>query len=209
MRSGGPLGRLRGVLALDQATLREIADDPRSLPGALAVVVLATALAGLGGLLWTQWGGRFPPNAIAEPDVGRFLLRSVLIGGGLQLLLWGAMVAVTWLYLRAFGMAVSPVRVARPMGYAFAPMALQLFVFPPGLEMAAGAVALGYTFCVLVAAAQAAAATTPGRALVSALAGFALLVIGLALLGNGTTDLAPGVFSLDPLPTSIGIRSVR
>ncbi len=201
--------RLAGTLALDRATLRAIADDPGATAGALVTVVAATLLAGMGGLLWTQWGGRTPAHAIYETDIPRFVIRSVVVGGAIQIGLWFAMVLVTQWYLRAFGVAVSLGRLVRVLGYAAAPLALELFVFPPGLEYAAGAVALGYTFAVMVAAVQEAAGTTPGRAVVSMLAGFALFVIVLSLLGSGTTDLAPGVFALDPLPTSVGYRLVQ
>lgn len=202
------MGRLSGTLALDRATLTEIADDPRAIIGAVAIVVVATVLAGLGGLLWTQWGGRTPANAIYETDIHRFIIRSVVLGGLIQIGMWVALVLVTYAYLAAFGVPVSVMRLARALGWAFAPVALELFVFPPGLEFAAGVIALGYAFATMTAAVQAAAKTTPGRAAVSALAGFALLAIVLSLLGNGVTDLAPGIFALDPQPISVGIRTL-
>lgn len=231
MRHGGRPARLRGALALDPAAYQDIADDPKALPGALLVVVVATLLAGLGGLLWTQWGGRAPAQAIYQTDVTGFVRRSVIVGGVIQVALWGVLVAVTVMYLRAFGEAAPFGRLARALGYAFAPMGLQLFIAPPGLELAVAAVALGFTFCAMVVGAQAATSATPGRALVSVLAGFALFVAVLSLLGNGaadvsappaasgprkalygllgdaTTDLAPGIFSLDSLPTSVSFRS--
>jgi hypothetical protein len=200
----GPAGRLRGALALEPAAYRAVADDPAALGPALLIVLGATLLAGLGGYLWTQWGGRFPENAIFVVDAPRFLVRSVLIGGALQVTLWAGWVAVAWLYLAAFGERAAVLRLARAMGYAAAPLAIQLFICPPGLELAAAAVAFGYTFAAMTVAVQAAAATSPGRAAVSALAGFVLFAVALSLLGNGTRDLAPGIFALDPLSTSVG-----
>ena len=204
-----PRSRLQGALALNPATFREIADDAGAIRGAVLTVIAATLLAGLGGLLWTQWGGRAPARAIYQTDVQRFIARSVLVGGAVQVGAWVALVGVTLSYLRSFGVDASFARLARAMGYAFAPMALQVLVCPPGLEYAMGAVALGYTFAALVAGAQAAADTTAGRAVVSVLAGFALMAVILGMLGNGTSDLAPGIFSLDPLPTSVGIKTLR
>lgn len=209
MEDTTPGGRLRGALALSPSAFRAIADDPRAIRDAVLVVIVATLLAGLGGLIWTRWGGKPPANAIYDTDVRRFIARSVIVGGAIQVGLWLALVAVTGMYLRAFGVAAPFGRLARALGYAFAPMALQFFVFPPGLELAAAAVALGFTFAAMVVAVQAAVDTTPGRALVSALAGFALFAVALSLLGNGGTDLAPGIFALDPLPTSVGLRQTR
>ena len=207
-QGGGPI-RLMGVLALNPATFEEIADDTGAIRGALLTVIVATLLAGLGGLLWTQWGGQPPTRAIYQTDVQRFIARSVLAGGALQIVAWAALVGVTFWYLRSFGVETSLGRLARVMGYAFAPMAIQVLICPPGLEFAMGAVALGYTFAALVAGVQAASGTTAGRSAVSVLAGFAMMVVLLGLLGNGTSDLAPGIFALDPLPTSVGIKTLR
>ncbi|MBI2761408.1 MAG: YIP1 family protein [Chloroflexi bacterium] len=206
--AGGIGGNLRGALALDRETYEHIADKPSALVGALGCVIVATALAGLGGLLWTAWGGH-PANFTIEPDADRFLRRSVLYGGAIQLGMWVAWVSATWLYLWSYGERVAPARLARVMGYAFAPMGLQLFIGPPGLEFAAAAVAVGYTIAAMLVGVQTAAGTTSLRALVSVMAGFALFAVTLSLLGNGNTDLAPGFFALDPVVQSVGFVPLR
>ncbi len=204
-----PSRRIAGVLALDPTAFRAVADDEGALDGALVVVVGATLLAGLGGLLWTQWGGHPPANATFAIDLRRFIARSVLLGTVAQSGAWLLWVGVTYLYLRAFGEPVGGARLARVMGYAFAPMGLQLFIAPPGMEIAAAAVAFGYTAAAMVIGVEAATGAARGRVVLSVLVGLALFATLLGLLGNGTSDLAPGIFALDPLPTSVGILPLR
>jgi hypothetical protein len=91
----------------------------------------------------------------------------------------------------------------RVMGVAFLPMGLQVFLPPPGIELAAAALAFGYTIAATVVGVRTAAGTTPLRALVSVLAGFVLFAVVLGLLGNGNGDRAPGIFALDPVPASV------
>jgi hypothetical protein len=209
-------GRLRGALALDPQTYREIAESPRAIIGAVLVVITATVLAGLGGWLWTGrltqgtvlpgsglWGGFRGETFIETTDISRFVARSVIAGGVLQVVLWLAWVAVTWLYLWAFGTAPPAERLARVMGYGFAPVGLQIFIAPSGLEIPAALLAFGYTFAAMITGVEAAAGTTRGRAAVSVLAGMAFFAITLGLLGSGHNDFAPGIFSLDPLPISV------
>lgn len=210
-------GWLQGALALDTGVYREIADAPRAIVGAVLVVIIATAFSGLGGLLWTGrltqstvlpfsnlWGGFRGPSFIETTDVSRLIARSIIAGGALQVLLWAAWVAVTWLYLWAFGAAPKVDRLARVMGYGFAPVALELFIAPSGMEIPAALVAFGYTFAAMAAGVEAAASVTRGKAAVAVLAGMTFFAIALGLLGSGHNDFAPGIFSLDPLPISIG-----
>ncbi len=204
-----PSRLLAGVLTLDPVAFRAIADDEGALDGALVSVIGATLLAGIGGLLWTQWGGHPPANATFEIDVRRFIARSVLLGTVTQTGAWLLWVGVTYLYLRAFGEQVGSARLARVMGYAFAPMGVQLFIAPPGMEIAAAAVAFGYTAAAMIIGVEAATGAARGRVVLSVLVGLALFATLLGLLGNGTSDLAPGIFALDPLPTSVGIVPLR
>lgn len=207
--AGGPFGRLRGALTLDKDAFEEIADSPSALPVAILIVIGATFLAGLGVMWWLRLGGHPPERATYTRDMAGIFTRTVLVGGAIQVGMWAAWVAVTWVYLWAFGDPVSVWRLARTMGYAFAPIGLQLFIAPRGVELAAAALAMGYTVAATTAAVRVAARTTSGRALIANLAGFALFAIMLSLLGSGTRDLAPGIFALDPLPISVQYDPLR
>ncbi len=202
-------GRLRGVLAMRPEVFRAIAGDPAAIRGAMLTVIFATVLAGMGGVLWTLWGGAPPERAVYEANWQRLMARSLLAGGALQVGLWWVWVTVTALYLRAFGERAAVLPLARVMGYAFAPVALQLLLAPPGIEVAAGTIAFGYALTLSVAGVREATGAAPGRVVLSVLVGFALFAITLSLLGSSDWDLAPGLFSLDPLPISTGTRSLR
>lgn len=209
MSTERPQGRLAGALALDPRAYQEIADSPGAIRGAVLIVIGATLLAGLGGLLWTQWGGRTPENAIYATDVQRFIARSVIAGGLIQVALWVVWVLIVRFYLWSFSEPAPIGRLMRVMGYGFAPVGVQLLVFPPGMEIGVAVVAFGYTVAAMVVGVQAAARTSPGRAVTSVLAGCVVFAALLSYLGNDTVDLAPGIFPLDPRPISIGTRELR
>ena len=200
--------RLLRTLALDPEAYKEIADDGRATVAAVGVVVAATILAGLGGLFWTQWGGRWPANAIFETDIPHFVSRSVIAGGLIQVVMWLVWVGLTGLYLRAFGEAVDWGRLVRVMGFAAAPLGLQIALAPRGLEIAVGALAFGLTGAAMITAVRAATGAAAGRVTLSVLAGFALFAITLSLLGSGNRDLAPGLFAIEPLWQSVANRPV-
>ena len=67
-------------------------------------------------------------------------------------------------------------------------------------------IALGATFGCTVLAVRAASGATPGESLLSTLAGFALFVLVLGMLGTSDVDLAPGIFALDPNSLSVALE---
>ncbi|MFN8558292.1 MAG: hypothetical protein U0531_13435 [Dehalococcoidia bacterium] len=115
-----PRGMLAGALALDRAVYRRIAETPAALAGALLVVIVATALAGAGGLIWTYWGGAVPSNFVYTSDPAGFLVRSVVVGGALQV----ALVSSAWSSFRfhgcAFGERAPLLPFLRALGFACA-----------------------------------------------------------------------------------------
>ncbi len=198
--------RLVGVASLNPDAYEELRDDPAATVYAVGVVVVATVLAALGGLLWGRFSASPPP--IFDVDVNRFFIRSVVLGSIFQVALWALWVGVTWFYLRQIFLLadVTPQSLVRTMGFAFAPMALQLLLFMPVLEFPIGLIALGATVACSVLAVRAASGATPGQALVATLVGFMLFVLGLGLLGNSDADLAPGIFALDPNAISVSLK---
>ena len=91
------------------------------------------------------------------------------------------------------------------MGYGFAPMALQILLFIPALDQPIGIIALGVTFYVETYAIQTATDASPAQAFSASLFGFVCFCAILGILGNGATDLAPGIFALDPNSLSVGL----
>ncbi len=198
--------RLVGAASLNPDAYEELRDDPAATVYAVGVVVVATVLAALGGLLWGRFAASPPP--IFDVDVARFVQRSILIGSVAQIGLWFAWVYVTWWFLRgAFGVVgVAPLQLARTMGFAFAPMALQLLLVFPVLEFPIGMIALGATVGCSVLAVRAASGATAGQAIIATVVGFAIFALGLGILGTSDSDMAPGIFALDPNSISVGLE---
>jgi hypothetical protein len=92
------------------------------------------------------------------------------------------------------------------MGFAFAPMAFQILLVFPVMEFPIGLFAVGATAAGSVLAVRSVSGASPGQALVSTLAGFLIFVLFLGILGNSDTDLAPGIFSLDPNAISVSLE---
>jgi hypothetical protein len=201
--------RVAAAVSLSPDAYEELRDDASATVYAVAIVVLATLLAAIGGLLWARIAAA--PPEIFDVDVARFFQRSVIVGSIAQVALWFAWVAVTYVVLRYVFLVpdVEPQALVRTMGFAFAPMAIQILLVFPVLEFSIGLIAIGATVGCSVLAVRAASGATPGQALMATVAGFALFALALGFLGTSDSDLAPGIFALDPNSISVGLQLDR
>jgi hypothetical protein len=183
---------------LDADTYEEIRTNVvETLPGVL-VVLFVSYLAGLGGLIWTFTAAQYADHV-------RFFVRSFLLGSAIQPLVFFLWVLVTSLVLsHVFRVPARYPELLRVMSFAFAPVALQIFIFIPAFDQPIGIISLAATLFVATFAIQTSTIATPGQAFVSCLLGFAVFCLILGVLGNGPTDLAPGIFALDPNSLSVG-----
>jgi len=132
----------------------------------------------------------------------------VVLGSLLQVAMWVVWVGVTRFWLTQIYMVrdVPLPSLLRTMGFAFAPMALQFFIFLPVIEFPLGIIAVAGTVGCTVLAVRAASGATPGQALIATMAGFVFFALALGMLGNSDTDLAPGIFALDPNAVSVSLK---
>jgi hypothetical protein len=100
----------------------------------VAVVVIATVLSAIGGFLWAAIAAS-PPPAL-DVDIGHYLRNAVVFGSVLQVAVWFGWVGMTWFYLRNIYLlrGVQFLPLVRTMGFAFAPMAIQILLLFPVLE---------------------------------------------------------------------------
>ena len=198
--------RLIGAASFDPNAYEDLRDDPAATVYAVGVVIVATLLAAMGGLLWARFAAS--PPQIFDVDITRFFQRSVLLGSLLQIAFWFAWVVMTWFFLRQVFLIqdVTLPSLVRTMGFAFAPMAIQVLMVIAVLEFPIGIIAIGATVGCSVLAVRAASGATPGQALIATVVGFAIFTFGLGLLGNSDSDLAPGIFALDPNAISVGLK---
>jgi len=180
------------LIRLDLTVFDDVRDDAAATGPAIAVVVVASFLAGLGTWLW----------AVVEDqaDKGEVFLKATILGSIFQAALW-----LLWVYIvamllsRVFGAAADMNRLIRTMGLAFAPMAISLLVLLSVLSIPFAAIAIGGTFLLTNAAITSATDAPPDRVALANLTGFAAFAIILGILSNVAEwgvlgGLAPGIF---------------
>lgn len=189
------LGRL---VRLDLTVFDDVKEDVGATVPALAVVLVASLVAGLGSWLWWVLGDTPGKN-------GEAFLKTFLLGGIFQALLW-----VLWVYIAAmllsrfFGASADLNQMMRTMGLAFAPMVIAILMVIDVLAVPFGVIAIAATLLLSNAAIQATTDAEPRQVILANVAGFAVFAIVLGILANvaqiyGRAGLAPGLFfiSLD------------
>jgi hypothetical protein len=185
--------RLRRLATLDTSVFDEVRDDASATIPAALVVVVATFLTGIGGWLWYQMQDY-------NPETGKFLMKSAVIGSVLAIVLWAVWVGITYVMLSQIFRARADVnQLIRVMGFAAAPLALGLLMFIPGLDYGIGLTSLAVTFGLTQIAVQCATDASPGRALAANAAGFAVWAIVLELFVTSSSPYAPGIFVFAPV----------
>ncbi|MCH7811319.1 MAG: hypothetical protein IH958_01680 [Chloroflexi bacterium] len=183
-------GRLQRLIRLDTTVFDEVRNDPAATVPAVAVAVVSTLLAALGGWLW-WWIKDFP-------SLGDVFLESVIFGTLFSVALWIVWLLVAWVVLtQIFSEEADWQQMLRTMGMAAAPLALSFAMFIPGISFGVGLASVALFFGLTTIAIQAVTPANPARVLVANLGGFAVWAIVLTLLVNSDSFLAPGIFLFD------------
>ena len=191
------MGRL---LRLDLSAFEEIRADPTATPSAVIVVLVVSLFAGTGSWLWAVQSRDLV--GLNRTDV---FIRSLVIGSVMQTVIWLAWVYITYqVLLRGYGSRTDFMGLLRTMGFAFAPVALSIFIVLAGFAIPIGMLAFGIALLLTNAAIQAASDAEFKEAAVANIAGFGVFLVGMAICSNileaGTFGgIAPGIlfFSLD------------
>ncbi|MEX0800562.1 MAG: hypothetical protein WD379_05020 [Dehalococcoidia bacterium] len=193
----GYLGRL---VRLDLTVFDEVCTDSSATPGAIAVVFLASVMAGIGSWLWAeQW----------EPvDATEVLIKSLVIGSILQTAVWFIWVYIVFQVLaRAYGARTDFVELIRGMGFAFAPMGMSVLIAVSGFAVPFGVISISGAVLLTFFATQSASNADPRQLLVANFAGFSVFAVVMGILANiGEVSaaggaqiggLSPGLFFFD------------
>ena len=182
--------RLMRLVKLDTSVFDEVRLDASTTVPSVAVVVVATFLAGLGGWLWwimQDFG-----------DSGKVLMQSFILGSIFSVALWVVWLLIVYVLLTQVFRAQADIQqLVRTMGMAAAPLALSVLMFIPALDFGIGLASLALFFGLTTFAIQASTSATAGQVLVCNAAGFAIWAIVLALLVGSDSFFAPGMFLLD------------
>ncbi len=182
--------RLMRLVKLDTSVFDEVRLDASTTIPSVAVVVVATFLAGLGGWLWwimQDFG-----------DSGKVLMQSFILGSIFSVALWIVWLLIVYVLLTQVFRAQADIQqLVRTMGMAAAPLALSVLMFIPALDFGIGLASLALFFGLTTFAIQASTSASAGQVLVCNAAGFAIWAIVLALLVGSDSFFAPGMFLLD------------
>lgn len=190
--------RLMRLARMDFSVFNEVKTDATAATTGVAIVAIATLLTGLGSWLWVLFNIDSDYRDALDLSSSDVLIKSVIIGGVLQVALWFAWGGIAYTLLtNVFRSQVVMQEMLRAMGYAFAPMAVSILFFIPVLDMPIGIFALGATAVLSNAAISACTTASAGKIAFANMAGFAVFLLVLGVLGNDSTNLAPGIFLID------------
>ena len=188
------------LLRFDFTAFDEIRSEPSATTGAVLVVFGASVFAGFGSWLWAVQS-----SDLRGVDVAEVFIKSLLLGSIIQTFVWFLWVYLTYQVLaRAYGSRVDFAELTRTMGFAFAPVALNIFVAILPFAVHFGVISFAMTVLLTNTAIQHASDAEAREATLANLAGFAAFAIIMGVFANiaevGTFGgLAPGIFffSLD------------
>ncbi len=185
------------TLRADFSVFEEVRADPSVTIAAIAAVLGASLLAGVGSWLWAAQHEFI--------DSGKVFLESTLAGSIVQTAAW-----FLWVYLvyqvlvRGYGARVEFAELVRVMGFAFTPVALNILVAVTSLAVPFGIIAFSMAVLFTNIAIQQAVEVDAREATLANLTGFAAFAIAMGVLANvwevdALGGLAPGVlfFALD------------
>lgn len=191
---------LRRLLRLARLDTGVFADIYRDAGATVPIAVYAAAvlvISGLGGFLLVDslYGSFDVYDRIGGSSAGGFFLRSVVLGTIFALVLLGVWSGATMLVLRQLArVETDALGLARVFGVAITPLALALLLFIDDIFFGLSWIAMGGITALALIGLMESVDVRPGPAWVATLAGFVLFVAGLAVLGHGFRDLAPGFF---------------
>ena len=170
------LERLRGVLSFNTATINEIEHDPSALPQALLVVIVSSILAALGG----GFGEVLFGVGIGASSTSAFRFVSIAVWAIVAWLLWS--VITQFIGTRFFHGEATVGEMMRVIGFAYAPLAIQIFSFIPivGIFFIFGAAA--WSIGLVFVAIREGLDIDTGGALWTALIGGVVYLIGLGVI---------------------------
>jgi hypothetical protein len=189
------IGRLA---RFDMTAFQDLRGDRRYLYVGAGVLITACLLYGLGALFFylvdDPLGGR------GKGDVA---LKVFFLGSVFAMVLWFAWIAITFTALSILKVTVNIEDLATLLLYASLPLVIGLFFFIPGIGFALTVLPVALVLVYGVYATRAATGDESWKVIAATVAGFAVWVAVLSVLGRiGDEPLrigfAPGVFALSP-----------
>lgn len=176
------MNRLARLARLDTSVFDEVRDDERETVPAVVIAVVAAFLAGLGAFLWSQ--------VVPEGDPDGAIVNQLLLGSIFLAAMYGVAAAVAYVVLaQVYKVQADFMAILRTMGYGAVPLALSLLMFIPIVFPIFAIVPLALLFVFMIYALQSASGADSNQVVISALAGFTVMVFVCGLISI-STDVA-------------------
>jgi len=171
--------RLKGVLALDAGAFEDIEHDPSAMIQAFIVVVVSSILAAIGGSFGQVLFG------VGLGVDGNTTLRFLAIAGW-AILAWILWSLVTWFFgTKIFHGDATVSEMMRVIGFAYAPLAFQIFSFIPIIgPFVPWVVAIWSVIAVFIAVNTSLDLPSGVQTIATVFAGWFVYLIGMGVLLN-------------------------
>ncbi len=185
------------VLRFEFSVFDEIREEPSATTPAVLIVLIGSAIAGIGSFLWAmQTDG---------VDALEVLTKSLLVGSMIQTVVW-----FLWVYLvhqiltRGYGHAVGIPELVRTMGLAFSPIVFSVLIAVTVLAIPFGMISFGMVFLFTNIAIQQTSGADLRETTMANVTGFVAFAVVMGMFANvaevgNAGGVAPGVlfFALD------------
>ena len=176
--------RIIGVFKLDADTFEQIEHDETATSQAAVVVLMVALLGAVGGLIGALMGAGSPVMAFIGPLVG------ALVGW----VVWSA--ATYFVGTSMFGGTANMGEMLRVVGFAYAPQLLGLFNFIPCVGWLIALAGWIWSLAAMIVAIKQGLDVDTGKAVVTALVGWILVVIINVVIGLVFGGLQSVAYSL-------------
>lgn len=187
------LNRVMRLARLDTTVFDEVRDDQRETLPAVIVAVVAAFLAGLGAFLWSQI---VPDYDLESAFVNQFILGSIFLA-----VMYGVAALVAYVVLaQMYKVQADLQAIIRTMGYAAIPLAASVLMLLPIVFPVFAIVPMAALFVMMIYALQSATGADSNQVVMSALIGFAVMVLVCGLIAVSTdvtkAPMGAGIFGI-------------
>lgn len=187
------LNRVMRLARLDTTVFDEVRDDQRETLPAVIVAVIAAFLAGLGAFLWSQV---VPDGNPEDAFVNQFILGSIFLA-----VMYGVAALVAYVVLaQMYKVQADLQAIIRTMGYAAIPLAASVLMLLPIVFPVFAIVPMAALFVMMIYALQSATGADSNQVVMSALIGFAVMVLVCGLIAVSTdfgkAPMGAGIFGI-------------
>lgn len=170
------INRLKGVLSLNADTFNEIEKDPSALWQALLVVVVASILAGLSSGVGQVFFGA--GLGVTNSTTYKFLATA---GWAIVAwLLWSVLTQIIGTKVYKGEATIS--EMMRVIGFAYAPLAIQVFSFIPIVGIMFVFAAAAWSIAAMYVAVKEGLELSPGNAFMTVAIGGVLYLVGMGII---------------------------